>query len=92
MTMEPSGLSRLHYLATQLFEVNALGKEFLKLMKEQHNVWPGLPQPIEVTDQHGGAFGWLCFREGQIDLLRKIDFLIAQHKQKIDAELAGGAN
>lgn len=79
-------LSRIQFLAHQIFLVNAEGKEFMRLMKMLHLLTPTFPCDPKMIEAHGGAVGWAGFREGQITLWRSIDELAQNYMDKLAAE------
>lgn len=67
---------RLVFLAIKLFNDNPEGVEFLQLLKNMHLDNPIFPtQDVQKIERHGGALGWAAFREGNIDMLRKIELM-----------------
>lgn len=65
---------RLIHLATQLLD-NADGREFLALLKELHILTPTFPIDEHKMQRHGGPLGWASFREGNLDMLRKLELM-----------------
>lgn len=66
---------RLVYLAINLFKNNPDGKEFLALLREAHLETPTFPIDVQKIERHGGSIGWAAFREGNLDMLRKIELM-----------------
>jgi hypothetical protein len=69
---------RLVFLATKLFKENTEGREFLDLMKKFHVETPTFPIPeteMGKIERHGGAIAWAAFREGNLDMIRKIELM-----------------
>lgn len=82
-------LSRVQYLAHELFNNNQQGIEFIKLMKLLHVHTRTFPQEPSIIEKHGGALGWATFREGQVTLLLSFETMANEYKQKIDSEIKG---
>jgi hypothetical protein len=69
---------RLVFLAIKLFKNNPEGKEFLQLLKAMHLETPVFPiSKLDLTKvkRHGGPLGWAAFREGNLDMIRKIELM-----------------
>lgn len=66
---------RLVYLAISLFKNNTEGQEFLQLLREAHLETPTFPIDAQKIERHGGSLGWAAFREGNLDMLRKIELM-----------------
>lgn len=66
---------RLIYLATKVFKENPEGAEFLELLKKFHIETPTFPVEVRRIERHGGAIGWASFREGNLDMIRKLELM-----------------
>lgn len=69
---------RLVFLATKVFKEGTEGREFLDLMKKFHIETPTFPVPVEDVgkiERHGGAMAYAAFREGNLDMIRKIELM-----------------
>lgn len=78
---------RLVYLATKLFKENVEGREFIELLKKIHLDTPTFPTNINKVERHGGPLGWASFREGNLDMIRKIE-LMANSKDYLNEDPA----
>lgn len=71
---------RLIYLAVNLFKQNPDGQEFLDLLKQMHLETPTFPIDTHKIKRHGGPLGWAAYREGNLDMLRKIELMSESQK------------
>lgn len=70
------------YLATKLFKEGSEGQELLNLLKAFHlktPTFPLSPRDLEKMDRHGGALAWAAFREGNLDMIRKLEMMSESH-------------